>query len=145
MTVEQLKNRLNVRIQDISSKRLKRKTETVFKYISEAAARWKKQARRYLGKPASRSLNRSLYPRKRTGKLQNSIYYSIKKHIGKTKASLTIYYGFHEVYSTHGKAGIPFYYGKYLNEAPATYRGYRERLYEKLISRIETIQHRATI
>ncbi len=145
MTLEQLQNKLKVRVKDITTRRLKRKVETTFQHISEAAAKWKQTARHFLSKPSSNKKNTSLYPRKRTGKLRNSVFYSVKKSIGKSTASLTVSYGFHEVYSTHSKKWPRFAYGSYLNKAPATYGGYRERLQEKLVHRIETILRHTTI
>ena len=145
MKFEQLNSRLKAKVENITTQRLRRKVTTTFSHISAAAKRWRKQARKFLSKPQSSSRNTSLYPRKRSGKLRESMFYRVKKHIGKHTASITITYGFHEVYSTHSKVFPEFPYGSYLNESGATYGGYRERLTEKLKARIETVIHNSTV
>ena len=145
INVNNIKGRLTARVKGLTTKRLHRKTNTTFKHISAAAVKWKQQSRKFLGKPRTTSKNTSKYPRKRTGQLQNSIYYKIQKHIGKTTGRISVFYGFKEVYSKHNKSGPPFPYGSYLNEAPATYGGYRERLESKLIARIQTVLSHSTI
>lgn len=141
LSANYFQNLIKVKTQKAQKEFIRQHYEKVKERFQNVAKSWKREARRLLSKPSSRHIkNTSLYPRKQSGALMNSVHYAIQSYKGTQSFSFKIAYGFKEVFSNKSRLYPNFPYGSYLNEKDgATYAHYRERINEKLAARIDKI------
>lgn len=140
LSANYFENLVKVKVDKTRKRFIDRNFDSMKTNLKSIAKRWKQQARKFLSKPSSPLLNKTKYPRKLTGKLRNSVYYGIRSYKGTYSFSFRVAYGFHEVYAKKKSKHCPdAAYGKCLNEWKGkTFAGYRERINERMKTRIET-------
>ena len=146
-TIESLKKRLNVRLNNIVDKTLDKKIESTLTKLNDVADAWKNNSIGLLSVKATSKRNTSKYPRYVTRDLLSSLDYEIKapkltkrKNGNTVKISIQRYFkSFRRKPSRHSGA---FNYVNHLNESGKSFGGFKERIYAKLDKRIETLLKR---
>jgi len=132
-------NMVKVKAEKASKRLIDRSFSSMKRHIKDIAKRWKHQAQKFLSKPSDGTPNTTKYPRKESGQLRDSVYYTIRSYKGKRSFSFRVSYGFHEVYSDKSKKYPHFAYGDYLNRWKGKpFAGYRERINKRMKEQIES-------